>query len=84
MSYRHDGGLHKQERMRRMTRTEGRRHPYTATPQAPGPSRVPGRVGGGCTHLTVKAPSGECGYPASSEQRHSQETTFPHIYFFEL
>ena len=44
--YRHDGGLHRQERMRRMTQTEGRRHPYTATPQAPGPSRVPGRVGG--------------------------------------
>lgn len=34
--YRRDGGLHRQERMR-TTRTEGIRHPHTASPQAPGP-----------------------------------------------
>ena len=55
--YRGDGGLHRQEGTRR-TQTEGRHHPHIATPQAPGPSRVPARSrgGGGCTHLTVKAP----------------------------
>ena len=53
--YRRDGGLHRQERMR-TTRTEGIRHPHTASPQAPGPRMCQLGGGGSCTHLTVKAP----------------------------